>query len=343
MAAVFVTAGVGKLADLPGSRKALVGFGVPERAAPILGTLLPLAELATALAVLLRPSARWGAVAALILLVAFMAGIASALRRGETPDCHCFGAIHSAPANRGQIARNGVLGAIAVFVIGWGPGPALDAWISARSAAELVAVAAGIAAIVLLAVAVQQWFEIKRLRVQVLEAQATSALAAGLSIGAVAPTFELPDVGTETVSLASLLAPGRPVALVFTSAGCGPCEAMLPEFERLRTTLADRLTIGLVGSWTIDRYGTARDARGELSLSDARAEDKALDEALNELVEVFTAYRLKATPSAVVLTPEGTIGSATVDGHLAIEALIRLTLARTPGSPGTAALASTAA
>lgn len=338
-----MTAGVGKLADLSGSRTALVGFGVPERAAPSLGLLLPLAELATAVAVLLGPSARWGAVAALILLLAFIAGIERALRRGEAPDCHCFGAIHSAPANRGQIARNGVLAAVTVFVIGWGPGPALDTWISARSAAELVAVSTGIAALLLLAVAVQQWFEIKRLRLEVLEAQATGAPADGLALGAVAPSFELTNVGAETVSLASLRARGRPVMLVFTSAGCGPCEAMLPELARLRTTLADRLTIGLVGGWTIDRYGTARAARGELSLVDARAEDEVLDEALNELVNLFTAYRLKATPSAVVVTPEGTIGSATVNGHLAIEALIRLTLARLPGSPGVPALASTAA
>ncbi len=32
---------------------------------------------------------------------------------------------------------------------------------------------------------------------------------------------------------------------------------------------------------------------------------------------VFASYRLKATPAAVLVTPEGTIASATVDGKLA--------------------------
>ena len=78
LAAVFATAGVGKLLDLPGSRRALADFGVPERAAPIAALLLPLAELATAVALVLHPSARWGAVGALVLLLAFIAGQKSA-------------------------------------------------------------------------------------------------------------------------------------------------------------------------------------------------------------------------------------------------------------------------
>jgi thiol-disulfide isomerase/thioredoxin len=335
-----VTAGVGKLADLPGSRKALVGFGVPERPASILGTLLPVAELATALALLLRPSAQWGAGAALVLLAVFVAGIANAMRHGEAPDCHCFGAIHSAPVGKGQIARNGVLAAVAIFVLGWGSGPALDTWVSARSAAELVAVITGVAAILLLAVAVEQWLEIRRLRTELLEAQATGGAVAGLAVGAPAPSFELTALGGDTVSLDALRARGRPIMLVFMSAGCGPCEAMLPELGRLQVTLADRLTIGLVGGKTIERYGAAREARDGLSLNDAREEDPVLDEALKELVELFNAYRLAATPSGVLVTPQGTIGSATVNGHLAIEALIRLTLSRVPGP---AALAPTAA
>ena len=333
IAAVFITAGAGKLADLPGSRTALVGFGVPERAAAPLGLLLPLAELATAVAMLIGPSAQWGAAAALILLLAFMAGIYSALRRGEAPDCHCFGAIHSAPVNSRLIMRNGVLAAVAVFVLGWGPGPGLDGWVSARSAAELVAVGTGIAALALLALATEQWLEIRRLRVALLEAEAAGGIAEGLVVGAKAPSFEVLDADGEKLSLASLLARGRPALLVFMSAGCGPCEAMLPEFERLRDTLADQLTIGLVGRWTIDRYMSARDAAGGLNLPDARNQDEALDRALAELVEVFTAYGLKATPSAVVVSREGTIATTTVNGHPAIEALIRLTLSRIGASP----------
>lgn len=50
LAAVFATAAAGKLLDIPGSRKALADFGVAQRVAAVAGVLLPLAELAVAVA-----------------------------------------------------------------------------------------------------------------------------------------------------------------------------------------------------------------------------------------------------------------------------------------------------
>src|SRR5947209_3254346 len=94
LAVVFATAGVGKLRDLAGSRRAMRDFGVPEPLADIAGVLLPLAELGAAIALVLRPSALGGAIAALVLLLAFIGGIANALAHGVAPDCHCFGQIH---------------------------------------------------------------------------------------------------------------------------------------------------------------------------------------------------------------------------------------------------------
>src|SRR3954471_9268452 len=41
LAVVFVTAGVGKMLDLDGSRRAMADFGLPERAARVVGLLLP--------------------------------------------------------------------------------------------------------------------------------------------------------------------------------------------------------------------------------------------------------------------------------------------------------------
>src|SRR5690348_6208001 len=92
LVAVLATAAIGKLLDLPASRASLVGFGVPQGAAAIFGTLLPFAELAVAIALVFRPTAQWGAVGALILLLLFIAGISNAMRKGEAPDCNCFGA-----------------------------------------------------------------------------------------------------------------------------------------------------------------------------------------------------------------------------------------------------------
>jgi peroxiredoxin len=326
---VFLVAAVGKLLDLPGSRASLVGFGVPERAAAFLGTLLPFAELAVAIALVFRPTAQWGAIAALALLLAFIAGIANAMRKGEAPDCNCFGAIHSEPAGKSTLARNIVLAAVAVVAIAWGPGPAVDSWIADRTSAELVAIATGIAALALLVAAVSLWLENRRLRSELSEAEGhLNRIPAGLRVGSVAPKFSLPDGEGGTMSLSSLLARGRPVALVFTVAGCGPCEPMLPELRRLQTVAADRISVALVGISTVERYERAREAHGgELLLKDAVAEDPGLQAEIDQLTEVLLSYKIPHSPGAVIISPAGTIASATVSGRLAIEALIRRTLA----------------
>src|SRR5919198_3387171 len=113
LAVVFGTAGIAKLLDLEGSRQALADFRVPRRWLRAGAIVLPALELATAVALVPTGSARWGAVAAAVLLVAFIGGIAMALVRGEEPDCHCFGQIHSAPAGRATLARNAVLAVLA--------------------------------------------------------------------------------------------------------------------------------------------------------------------------------------------------------------------------------------
>ena len=117
LALVFAVAGVAKLMDLAGSRRAIVEFGVPAALAGPLGILLPLAELAVAAALLPTTTAWWGAVGALVLLLLFGAAIGANLARGRKPDCHCFGQLHSAPAGWPTLARNAVLAAPAALVV----------------------------------------------------------------------------------------------------------------------------------------------------------------------------------------------------------------------------------
>src|SRR6266550_8111485 len=75
LAAVFLVAGLAKLVDLAGSRQALRDVGVPAVLARPFGLLLPLAELAVAVALLLPATAWWGALGALVLLLLFVGGI----------------------------------------------------------------------------------------------------------------------------------------------------------------------------------------------------------------------------------------------------------------------------
>ena len=118
LAAVFVVSGLAKLADAAGSRQAMRDFGVPTMLAGPAGGLLPLAELAVAVALLLSGMAAWaGAIGALALLLIFTAGIGVNLARGRKPDCHCFGQIAPTPIGINTVVRNTVLAVIAAFVV----------------------------------------------------------------------------------------------------------------------------------------------------------------------------------------------------------------------------------
>jgi uncharacterized membrane protein YphA (DoxX/SURF4 family) len=81
LAAVFTLAGVAKLADLKGSRQAIIDFGVPSAIAAPLGLVLPVAELSVAATLLPASTAWWGALGALALLSVFVVGITYNLAR----------------------------------------------------------------------------------------------------------------------------------------------------------------------------------------------------------------------------------------------------------------------
>ena len=315
LAAVFATAGAAKLLDRSGSQRALVGFGVPQAPAAVLAVALPLVEIAVAVALVLRPSARWGAVAALVLLLSFVAGISRALRQGTAPDCHCFGQIHSAPAGRGTLVRNCVLAALAIVLVVHGPGPAIDAWIGARSAAELVAIGIGISAAVLAAVSWRLWIERGELRRDLSrERLATAGLPPGLPVGTPAPEFELPDLTGNSVTLAKLRAPGLPVLLTFVRPTCGPCTHLFPDLARWQRTLADRFTIAVISNGSPSDNRPAADEHGLVNVLLERDD------------EVITAYRVGGTPTGVLITAAGGVRNEPALGDQAIEALIRVGL-----------------
>src|SRR5438067_4473135 len=97
LAMVFGAAGLAKLADRAGSRRALIGFGLPAALAAPLGVLLPLAELAVAVALIPAATAWWGAGGALALLLLFIVGVGTNLALGRKPDCRCFGQVAAGP------------------------------------------------------------------------------------------------------------------------------------------------------------------------------------------------------------------------------------------------------
>jgi peroxiredoxin len=330
LAAVFVVAGVAKLADREGSRRAVADFGVPSALAAPLGILLPLAELAVAAALIPTSTAFWGAVGALVLLLLFVAGIGANLARGRRPDCHCFGQLHSSPAGWSTLARNGVLAAIAALLVWRGlegeVGPSVIGWIGALATAQLLVLAGGTVVLALLAV---QWFFLFGVLRQngrllarlnaVEERLAAAGLApsengahrtSGLAVGSPAPAFALQDLDGEEVTLDGLRARGKPVMLMFTDPSCEPCMDLLPDVGRWQQQYAGKLTIALVG-------------RGSVEENSAEASEHGVENVLlQEDWEVADAYEIDATPGAVVVSPEGIIGSPVAQGPDEVEALL---------------------
>lgn len=330
LAIVFATAAAGKFADQPGTRTTLADFGMPERSLATSALLLPLAELATAVALVVQQSAQFGAIAALALLLVFAGGIAAAMARGEAPECNCFGQLGSAPAGRGTLIRNAVLAVPAVFVLAYGAGKALDAWLPSRSATNVVAMATGIAMLALAAFCLRLWLENRRLAGSLARVrEASAAFPPGLPIGAKAPGFALRNVDGQTITLDSLLGRGKPLALVFLSPDCGPCMMMLPTLARWQRRLADPMTIALVTKGTVRELSDFAEQHG---LANVLADDKS---------EVFESYRGSSTPSAVILTPEGRIASPMRSTQVIVEALIRRALSSSanvrPAPPSPAA------
>jgi methylamine dehydrogenase accessory protein MauD len=328
LALVFAVAGVAKLMDLAGSRRAIVEFGVPAALAGPLGILLPLAELGIAAALLPTTTAWWGAVGALVLLLLFAAAIGANLARGRKPDCHCFGQLHSAPAGWSTLARNAVLAVPAGLVVWQGldgnVGPSVVGWAGAHSDVQVL----GVLAAVLLAA--QWWFLFRLLRQNerlarrleaVEERLANGGLAltssengaqemAGLPVGAPAPAFDLPNLEGEAVTLESLRSLGKPILLVFTEPGCGYCEELLPEVRRWQEELADEFTIAVI---------TSDDPEENRAMSNEHGLSRVL---LEEDWEVSEAYDVDGTPSAVLVNPDGTIGSSLAEEAEEIEELV---------------------
>src|SRR5690349_16881929 len=114
LAALLVMAGVAKLADLKGAEKAARGFGVTGQLAKIGPVLLSAAEIILG-AMLLFPSVSWfGAIGAAALLLIFIGMMAYQWSKGQAPDCHCFGQLHSEPVGVKSIIRNVIFLGLAI-------------------------------------------------------------------------------------------------------------------------------------------------------------------------------------------------------------------------------------
>jgi Methylamine utilisation protein MauE len=157
LALVFIVAGITKLLDPSGTRKAMREFGVPQALTAPGAVLLPVVELGAAVALFPLVTAWYGAVACLALMLLFIGGIGVAMARGRRPDCHCFGQLYSSPIGWRTLARNAVLAAVAGFVVVAGyssAGTDVLAWLGGDAVAPWVALGLGLGALIVSGVVV---------------------------------------------------------------------------------------------------------------------------------------------------------------------------------------------
>jgi thiol-disulfide isomerase/thioredoxin/uncharacterized membrane protein YphA (DoxX/SURF4 family) len=324
--AVFALAGIGKLLDLKGAEKAVKEFGVPDAFAKPVSIALPVAELLFALLLLPVSTAWFGAVGAFLLLAVFIGGMIWQMAKGNAPDCHCFGAIHSEPVSKKSLIRNIIFAILAFFLIVGGKN---NQGLSLADLRDEMAIQLflGLATLGMLGAVVfylkkisEQQMQIMR-RIEILElvshegGHEVERLDAGspqdaLPIGAPVPNFELPDLSGKAIVSTNLFAQVKPILLFFVSPACVPCQALLPEIEIWQTELRDKIDFVFISS-------------GKSSENAEKFGGKNFKQILlQESREIAELFKSKWTPTALLVNGDGIIASHPAVGDAAIRELI---------------------
>ena len=137
----------------------------------------------------------------------------------------------------------------------------------------------------------------------------------GLKAGTLAPTFSLPDIHGQTISLEEYR--GRSVLLVFTDPHCGPCDQLAPDLVGLHQQHRNtRLALVMVG-------------RGEPEENRRKATQHGIQFpiVLQQRWEVSKEYGIFATPVAFLIDEDGMIAKNVAQGR---EEILALAEAATP-------------
>jgi peroxiredoxin len=140
-------------------------------------------------------------------------------------------------------------------------------------------------------------------------------------VGSAAPEFSLSGLYGEILTLDALRSSGKPLMMLFTDPGCGPCNALLPEVGRWQEEHAQELTLALI-------------SRGEVEENKTKAQEHGLKNVLLQKAwEVSESYQVRGTPSAVLISADGTIASPVAGGDEAIRGLLSYAVGERPQLP----------
>lgn len=324
LAGIFALAGVAKFIDLKGSEKAFQDFGVPKPLAMPGAVALSVAEIGIAVLLLFVETSWFGAIAALGLLLLFIGQMIYQLARGNAPDCHCFGQLHSEPVSPISILRNVFFAVPAAYLVfsgrlGQGMGfsdPRLDVM---QLLFGVTIVSLLVAAIFYLrGISAKQDTILKQIEVMELvardggsvEREELSHPHEGLPIGAVVPDFAMQNLAGEIVSLTDVRAEGLPVLFIFVSSTCSPCKSLVPEFEQWQRELSGKVRFIFVSN-------------GKLSdNADKFGEELSKNLIVEEIRAFADQMKAKWTPTAILMDANGRVASHASAGDTAIRALV---------------------
>lgn len=321
---VLTVAGVAKLLDRAGSEKAIEAFGTPKPFVRTFAVLIPISEIAFGVLLLFTTFSWIAAAGALLLFVTFIGGMLVQLIKGEAPDCHCFGQLHSEPVGSRSLVRNIILAILPVTLLISGRGHQglpigeTDAQIASNVVLALLSVVVIVAVSYLSRLSAEN--ESLKRRIEFIETIENGGVPierddAGdptdsLPIGAPFPGFKLPDLTGKQVSSRSLMADAIPTFFLFVGPACKPCKAMLDEFAAWKREFEGKIRFVFVSKGSaaenFERFG----------------EDLGRDILLQKEMEFGAQLYIKWTPSALFVNGDGNIASHPAVGDMAIRDLV---------------------
>lgn len=335
VAAIFAVAGVAKLADTAGTRKAIQDYGFSEGLAKWFAVVLPIFELLIVLFVLASETMWYGALGAVVLLTIFTVLMLVQLVKGNSHDCHCFGQIYSQAIGPKSVIKNLLMMVPAIVILLLMPRLSLNdlaQWLSrATDPGQSPGFLFGIAAIALLGTAVlylKRTVDGQRIiadRLDNLEIsgekheghshqhhEEMTAPNEGLPIGAPVPDFELPDINGRSVKFEQLMMRGKAMLFFFISPTCGPCKALLPEIGKWQEEFTSQIEFVFVSTGSVaDNVAKLPQLGGQTLL-------------LQKKREIAELFKTKWTPTALLVSAEGNFASRPAAGDTAIHDLIDL-------------------
>ncbi|HZD13971.1 MAG TPA: redoxin domain-containing protein, partial [Pseudonocardiaceae bacterium] len=219
--------------------------------------------------------------------------------------CSCFGAANATAISEWTLVRNlSIAVLVALALVGSLSRDQVPVGLPVDEVVGLMALA--------VIAAVLAWLagSLRTLRRQLDQGLSRTLSPEGLPVGAIAPEFDLPDTTGRRSTLAGLIAAGLPAMLIFLHPECAPCETLAQELPRWRERKASVFGLVVISGGGIEANTAWAAAHhvGEILIQDN--------------TEIASRYRVRGTPSAVLVDTDTKIATPIARGPIAIRELL---------------------